>query len=117
HANALALGGADRSAYMKGLKNAIPGFAKTASLKKEEYWADQRAVQRAARKAEDAIWRTKVVAQINGYTTAFGGRVGGHWRIYYQDYGDVKSSRAALPAKIMGREDRHEGHVRTHQFS
>jgi len=117
HANALALVATDRKAYMKGLKNAIPGFAKTASLKKDEYFADQQALARAARKSESSVWRAKVVAQVNGYTTAFGVRVGGHWRIFYQDYADVKSSRAALTAKVMGADDRHEGHIRTHQFS
>jgi hypothetical protein len=115
HANALALVGTDSKTYMKGLKNAIPGFAKTASLKKEEYRADQQALVKAARKAEESIWRTKVVAQATNYTTVFGVRVGGHWRIYYQDYADVKSSRVAVAAAIKGKDDHHEARIGTHQ--
>ncbi|MGQ0649010.1 MAG: hypothetical protein ACT4P7_15755, partial [Gemmatimonadaceae bacterium] len=102
HANGLALIGADSNNYMKGLKNAIPGFARTASLKKGEYRAHQAQLQQTAQTDKQAMGRANVVAQITNYTTVCGVRVGGHWRIFYQDYADVQSTRTGLKAKVMG---------------
>ena len=117
HANALALVGADSSTYMKSLKNAIPGFAKTASLKKDEYRTDQQQLVQRARAEKRSMGRANVVAQATNYTTVFGVRVGGHWRIFYQDYADVKSARTGLKAMVMGADNRHEARISTHQFS
>jgi hypothetical protein len=117
HANALALVGADSNTYMKNLKNTIPGFAKTASLKKDAYRADQQQLVDTAHVALSSLGRANIVAQATGYTTVFGVRVGGHWRIFFQDYADVKSSRSGLKAMIMGADPRHEARISTTQFS
>ena len=117
HANALALVGADSNTYMKGLKNAIPGFAKTASLKKGEYRDDQQQLVQQARAEQRSLGRATVVAQATNYTTVFGVRVGGHWRIFFQDYADVKSARTGLKAMVLGADSRHEARINTTQLS
>jgi hypothetical protein len=116
HANALALAAADAANYMKALKNAIPGFAKTASLKKGEYRADQAQLQTAAALAKTSMGRANVVAQSRAYTTVFGVRVGGHWRIFFQDYANVKSTRTGLKGVLMGT-DSDKARISTQQFS
>jgi len=117
HANALALVGADSAHYMKSLKNAIPGFTKTASLKKGEYRADQQQLVDTARANMKSMGRATIVAQATAYTTVFGVRVGGHWRIFYQDYAELKSERTGLKKIAFGVDSRYEARISTTQFT
>lgn len=115
HANALALVQADSNNYMKNLKNAIPGFAKTASLKKGVYRADFTALEQSALAAKQAMGRVDVVATASQYTTVVGVRVGGHWRVFSQNYAEVESTRTGVRRILMGAES-HKARINLHQF-
>jgi hypothetical protein len=116
HVNALALTAADSNQYMKNLKNAVPGFAKSASLKKGEYRGTAQALEQSARVAKQSMGRISVVAEASDYTTVLGVRVGGHWRIFYQAYADVMSTRTGIKKLVMGANS-HKARIRLQQFS
>jgi hypothetical protein len=116
HANGLALTATDANTYMKNLKNAIPGFAKTASLKKTEYRDTFDALEQSARVAKQNLGRVNVVAHASQYTTVLGVRVAGHWRIFYQNYAGVASTRTGIKKLVMGADSK-KARVGLQQFS